>query len=104
MNEVLVLEFVDTLDDLVLVPAGTQEEIDLVFAPIINGGQSSRRFTWDQLTPLATWTVPHNLNAFPSVTVVDSTGARVEADVRYLDANIVQVSHGLPFSGKAFLN
>lgn len=104
MSDILVLEFVDMIDDLVLQPIDDQEEIDLVFAPVINAGQSNKRFTWNQTVPLNTWTVPHNLNAFPSVTVVDTLGDRVGVDVHYVDANIVQISFGSPQIGRAFLN
>lgn len=63
--------------------------------------------TYFEYTPVVastTWTIPHNLNKFPSVTVVDTLGEQVYAEVRYIDRNIVQVSFALPFMGKAFLN
>jgi hypothetical protein len=61
-------------------------------------------FTWTQDTPLATWTIPHNLGRKPSVTVVDSTDTEVQTGVRYVDANIIQILNASAFAGKAYLN
>ncbi|WP_440105431.1 hypothetical protein [Acidovorax sp. BL-A-41-H1] len=57
-----------------------------------------------QATPLSVWTVAHNLGRRPSVTVTDHLGNVVVADVLYLDDDIVQVSHGVPFAGFAYCN
>ncbi|EQM71785.1 hypothetical protein L682_29525 [Aquipseudomonas alcaligenes OT 69] len=50
------------------------------------------------------WTVPHNLQRFPSVTVVDSAGRKVEPDITYIDQDIVQITHGRPEIGTAYFN
>lgn len=81
------------------------EEISGQLVPVIKipvGGNVT--FTWNQNLALAVWTIPHNLNRFPSVTVVDTLGNRVESDVQYLDANMVQVNHGSALAGRAYLN
>lgn len=67
-------------------------------------GAPGTTFEWTQDIPLAVWTVPHNRGRFPSVTVVDHLGNRVEPDVTYIDQNIVQITHGRPEIGKAFFN
>jgi hypothetical protein len=59
---------------------------------------------WTQSSPLATWTIPHNLNRYPTVTVVDNLNSKLEVDVTYVDSNIVQIIFGNPFSGKAYIN
>lgn len=59
---------------------------------------------FEQATPLATWTVPHNLNRYPSVTVTDHLGSVLLADVQYVDANTVQINHSVPMIGKAYCN
>lgn len=46
----------------------------------------------------------HNLNAYPSVTVVDSAGTVVIGEVQYIDANTLVVRFLAPFSGKLYLN
>lgn len=61
-------------------------------------------FTWNQTIPLSVWTIPHNLNKFPSITVCDPLGNIIYPDVKYIDSNIVQITHGSAFAGKAYLN
>lgn len=67
-------------------------------------GDGSPTYTWTQSSPLITWTIPHNLNSHPSVTVVDTTGAKVEPDISYIDSNIIQINFGTAFAGSAYLN
>ncbi|MDW3716670.1 MULTISPECIES: hypothetical protein [unclassified Pseudomonas] len=69
-----------------------------------DGAPGGTTFQWDQTIALAVWTVPHNLQRFPSVTVVDHLGNRVEPDVTYIDDNIVQIIHGRPEIGRAYFN
>lgn len=62
--------------------------------------------TWvhAQEAPTAVWVIAHDLNRFPSVEIVDSSGSIVEGDLQYFNANTVQVSFSAPFSGVAYLN
>lgn len=71
---------------------------------IIVPGLGASTFVWQQTSALITWTIPHNTGRYPSVTVVDGTGAKIEADVLYVDNNIVQVTFGAAFAGSAYLN
>ena len=57
-----------------------------------------------QAAAAAVWTVAHNLARYPSVTVTDHFGEIIAADVKYLDENIVRVTHGAPVAGFAYLN
>lgn len=52
----------------------------------------------------AVWTIAHNLNRFPSVTVTDHLGEILAVDAKYLDENIVRITHGVPLTGYAYLN
>lgn len=61
-------------------------------------------YTHSQTIPLATWTVAHNLGRYPSIMVTDHLGNVVHGDVRYVDENIVQVTHGSPITGFVYLN
>lgn len=61
-------------------------------------------FTFTQLVPDSVWTIEHNLNKYPSVTVTDSGGNLVIGDVDYVSNNIITVSFTGAFSGKVFLN
>lgn len=61
-------------------------------------------FHYVQAQPSAAWTIAHNLGRYPSVTIVDTAGDQVSADVTYVDANTVTVSFGFPTTGAAYLN
>lgn len=50
------------------------------------------------------WDIVHNLEKYPSVSIVDSAGTVVVGDVKYIDENELIVSFSGAFSGKAFLN
>lgn len=51
-----------------------------------------------------TWEIQHNLDKYPSVTVVDSASNVVVGDINYIDVNNAVVTFTAPFSGKAFCN
>lgn len=57
-----------------------------------------------QATPANPWEIPHNLNRYPSVTVIDSGDSVVEGDLVYTSANLVTITFSGAFSGKAYLN
>ena len=50
------------------------------------------------------WTIQHDLNKFPSVTVVDSANNIVYGNVKHMNSNRVVVVFTSAFSGKAFCN
>lgn len=62
------------------------------------------RYVHEQGVPSDTWVVIHNLNAYPSVTVVDSANERWSTKVVYDSPNQLTISFAAAFSGKAFLN
>ncbi|ANS03421.1 hypothetical protein [uncultured Mediterranean phage uvDeep-CGR2-KM19-C269] len=57
-----------------------------------------------QIAALDSWTITHNLQKFPSVTVVDSAGSKVTGEVDYIDINTLTVSFTAEFGGTAYLN
>jgi hypothetical protein len=57
-----------------------------------------------QTSPSLNWTITHNLNKYPSVTIVDSAGTVVEGDIAYSNTNAVVVTFSSTFSGKAYFN
>ena len=61
-------------------------------------------FTHNQLSPEKEWNVVHNLNRFPTVSVVDSGGSVVLGDIQYIDENQIKIIFATSFSGKAYLN
>lgn len=52
----------------------------------------------------AMWQIAHNLNYFPSITVIDSGGSVVEGEIIYVNANQVDVGFSGGFTGVAYLS
>jgi hypothetical protein len=52
----------------------------------------------------ATWTITHNLNFYPNVTTMDSTGAICEGEIVYTNPNSLTVTFLAAFSGVAYLS
>ena len=50
------------------------------------------------------WVVNHNLNKYPAVSVIDSSGNEVTGDVEYIDVNNLVITFKGAFKGKATLN
>jgi hypothetical protein len=61
-------------------------------------------YTHTQGTPETVWTISHNLNKRPSVSIVTSFGAAVVGEINYIDNNNLTITFADPFSGKAYLN
>jgi len=57
-----------------------------------------------QGTSSATWTINHNLDFYPNVTVLDSAGTIVEGEIAYPSRNQVVLTFTAAFSGKAYLS
>jgi hypothetical protein len=57
-----------------------------------------------QDVPSAMWQIAHNLNYFPSLTVIDSGGSVVEGEIIYVNANQVDVGFSGGFTGTAYLS
>jgi len=51
-----------------------------------------------------TWTVQHNLDKFPSCTMVLSTGQQGYGDVNFIDENNLTITFSGAVSGKAYIN
>jgi hypothetical protein len=58
----------------------------------------------NQMSASATWNITHNLNKYPSVTIVNSAGDEVIGDVNYPSINTVQINFSAANGGKAYLN
>ncbi len=64
----------------------------------------AQSFVFEMSEERANWTIVHNLDKYPSVTVVDTAGTEIEVDVKYIDSNTVELHANAPFKGKAYLN
>lgn len=65
---------------------------------------TSTTFTHIQIAPSKIWSINHNLNKRPSVTIVDSAGSVVIGDVQYIDDNNIKITFSSAFSGNVYLN
>ena len=65
---------------------------------------SDKTFVFEQGVPSATWVITHNLNKFPSVSVVDTANTSGFGAVEYNSANQLTVTFSGAFAGKAYLN
>ena len=63
-----------------------------------------KNYIHNQMSALSTWSVQHDLNKFPSVSVVDSGNNMVVGDVEYIDENNLTITFNASFSGKAYIN
>lgn len=61
-------------------------------------------YTHVQSATASTWTIVHNLNFFPNVTVFDSGDSQVEGSVTHINETTLTVSFSSAISGKAHLS
>lgn len=61
-------------------------------------------YAHNQVASSTTWTVNHNLNFYPNVTVYDSAGSMVEGSVTHTSATSLTISFSGAISGKAYLS
>ena len=65
---------------------------------------TDKTFEFTQGVPALVWTIQHNLNKFPSVSVVDTANTVVNSQVDYIDENNITINNTAQFAGKAYLN
>ena len=65
---------------------------------------NDKTFVFNQPTAAVEWYVQHDLNKFPTATVVLSTGQQGFADVAYIDENNLTITFASAESGKAYIN
>jgi hypothetical protein len=66
--------------------------------------KSDQTYVFVQSVPATTWTITHNLNKYPSVSVVNINNVVMYGDVTYLNTNQLQIEFSAGFSGKAYMN
>jgi hypothetical protein len=65
---------------------------------------TDKTFEFTQGVPSTTWNIQHNLNKFPSITVIDTANTVVTGQYTYIDNNNVTLTFSAGFAGKAYLN
>jgi hypothetical protein len=72
--------------------------------PDIDPGTGDKNFVFVQAVASASWNVVHNLDKFPSVSIVDDDNNQVYGSVVYNTVNDLTITFTAPFSGKAYIN
>ena len=67
-------------------------------------GTGDKTFVYSQTIPSKNWNISHNLDKYPSITIVDSAGSEVIGDTVYNSKNEVTIHFTAEFSGNAYLN
>jgi len=70
----------------------------------IKGTNREIAYRHNQGVSSAVWSIQHNLNFFPNVTTMDSTGAICEGEIYYRDPNYLEITFLAAFSGVAYLS
>lgn len=68
------------------------------------GLDADKTYLYQQTVASDTWIIVHNLNKYPSVSVIDSAGNEVIGEVSYDDKNQVTLKFEGGFKGVATLN
>lgn len=63
-----------------------------------------KHYEHNQVLPNEIWTIEHNLDKYPSITVIDSADTVVYGEMQYIDKNNLRIIFSGEFSGKAYLN
>lgn len=66
--------------------------------------QACDSYVHKQTTASDVWVIAHNLDKYPSVTIVDTGGSVVVGEITYIDTNTIQLQFAGAFSGTAYLN
>lgn len=61
-------------------------------------------FIYTQSTPSAVWEITHGLTKKPSVTILDSSGYEIEADIQHISDNSVIITFSEPITGSVHFN
>lgn len=87
-----------------LIQFGRNVRATVAALPAASGGGGDANLEFNQTPASAVWTITHNLNKYPSVTVVDSAGDECEGSVNHISRNLLTITFSAAFSGRAFLN
>lgn len=87
-----------------LLPVSVSTSSVALTGTVTANGEKLTSYTHDQTTATTEWTITHNLNKKPSVTIIDSMKRVVVGEVEYLDNNGLIVRFKYAFKGKAILN
>jgi len=71
---------------------------------VIDSNTTDKNYIHDQGVANITWNITHNLNKYPTVTVVDSGGTEIEGQIQHTNTNNLIITFNASTSGKAYIN
>jgi hypothetical protein len=96
----------DETENIVKLEAGTNVTLtdtgSNILVDVVDMGD--KNYVHNQPVASVTWTVQHNLDKFPSCTMVLSTGQQGYGDVTFIDENNLTITFAGAESGKAYIN
>lgn len=91
-------------DDVATISGLELQQADEELSQRIDNIVQDKTFVFEQGIASSVWVITHNLNKYPSVSVVDSSGNVVVPEVRYDDINTCTITMTGALKGKAYLN
>jgi hypothetical protein len=79
-------------------------ELEEYYSLSLFSSEKDKHYTHSQSISSNTWNIQHNLNKFPSATMVLSTGQKGYGDITYIDKNNLTITFASAESGKAYIN
>jgi hypothetical protein len=77
------------------------DEAMKVLAELPSGSRNSDPIIYIQSLPASIWTIAHNLNHYPDVTLYDDTDDQIFGNIHHDDANQVSIIFSTPIAGRA---
>ena len=98
------VNFYDVVLDFIQGNGSIEEDKFYFFSLVQLDVAADKNYVHNQPVASAIWSVQHNLNKFPSATMVLSTGQKGYGDVTYVDENNLTITFASAESGKAYIN
>lgn len=77
---------------------------EIIYQTLNVNNEEHDTIVFNQPVAANVWTINHNLNQFPSVSLVDMLNKNIMADISYINSNQITVTFSQPVAGKAYLN
>ena len=84
-----------SINDVTLIGNKTSKDLGII---------EDKNFVYTQAVSSDVWEIQHNLDKYPSITIVDSGNSVVIGEIVYIDKNNVRITFASAFSGKAYFN
>jgi hypothetical protein len=96
--------FSDIGDAATVIFTPTSEITSVTVQAAIEELREKSRFVHNQASASTTWSITHNMEFFPSVSIVDTALSKVIGEVVYTSENALTVTFSQSFAGKAYLS